>query len=104
SVENNFSLKKLVGSKNFSTGMLDKEQSCVQLILNILKNNNIYIPSLKEIESYDVILIIGEDLTQTSARISLAVRQAVKNKSQDLAKLNNIPLWHSSAILNLSHN
>ncbi|MBZ2279109.1 NADH-quinone oxidoreductase subunit NuoG, partial [Buchnera aphidicola] len=96
SIENNFALQKLVGRKNFSSGMLDKEQSCIQLILSILKNNNIHVPSLKEIESYDVILVIGEDLTQTSARMSLAVRQAVKNKRQNLAKLNNIPLWNAT--------
>ncbi|CAL4326222.1 NADH-quinone oxidoreductase subunit NuoG [Buchnera aphidicola] len=98
SIENNFALQELVGEENFSNGMCEKEQNCSRLILNVLKNNDIYIPSLKEIESYDVILILGEDLTQTSPRVALAVRQAVKKKAQDIASLYGIPKWNVSPL------
>ncbi|QCI15850.1 NADH-quinone oxidoreductase subunit NuoG [Buchnera aphidicola] len=104
SIENNFSLQELVGIENFSNGMSNKEHACVSLILKVLKNNDIYIPSLKEIESYDVILIIGEDLTKTSPRMALAVRQAVKNKAKDIASLNGIPSWNSASIVHLAEN
>lgn len=96
SIENNFSLQQLVGKENFSNGMLEKEQNCSRLILSILKNNHIYTPSLKEIETYDVILILGEDLTQTSPRVALAVRQAIKKKTQDITSLYGIPTWNVS--------
>ncbi|WP_295164706.1 NADH-quinone oxidoreductase subunit NuoG [uncultured Buchnera sp.] len=104
SIENNFALQELVGKENFSSGMLDKEESCVKLILNTLKNNQLYIPSLKEIESYDTILILGEDLTQTSPRVALAVRQAMKNKSKYLAQLHGIPQWNASALSQIAEN
>ncbi|QCI20311.1 NADH-quinone oxidoreductase subunit NuoG [Buchnera aphidicola (Brachycaudus cardui)] len=104
SIENNFSLQELVGKENFSHGMIEKEQNCTKLILNVLKNNHIYIPSLKEIESYDVILILGEDLTQTSPRIALAVRQAIKKKAQDITSLYGIPKWNVSPIKQIIEN
>ncbi|QIQ41207.1 MAG: NADH-quinone oxidoreductase subunit NuoG [Buchnera aphidicola (Aphis urticata)] len=103
-IENNFALKELVGEHNFSHGMSLKEESCLKLILNVFKNNNLYIPSLKEIEDYDVILILGEDLTQTSPRIALSVRQAIKNKAKDIAELNGIPRWNANVISNIAEN
>lgn len=102
SIENNFALQELVGQDNFSNGMSDKEQMCVKLILEFLRNNFIYTPSLREIESYDVILVIGEDVTQTSARVALAIRQAVKKKSQDINYLNGIPKWNVSPNIHIS--
>ncbi|QCI20896.1 NADH-quinone oxidoreductase subunit NuoG [Buchnera aphidicola (Hyperomyzus lactucae)] len=104
SIENNFSLQELVGKENFSNGMSNKEQICIRLILDVLKNNYIYTPSLKEIESYDVILVIGEDLTKTSPRVALAVRQAIKKKAEDIANLRGIPRWNSSSIVHISEN
>lgn len=102
SIENNFALQELVGMNNFSNGMSDKEQNCVKLILEFLKNNFIYTPSLREIESYDVILVLGEDLTQTSSRVALAVRQAVKKKSQDVNFINGIPIWNVMPNIHIS--
>ncbi|QCI24257.1 NADH-quinone oxidoreductase subunit NuoG [Buchnera aphidicola (Muscaphis stroyani)] len=101
SIENNFSLQELVGENNFSNGMLNKEKKCVKLILDAIQYSGLYIPSLKEIESYDAILVIGEDLTETSARIALAVRQAVKSKAQNIAEDKGIPKWHSVPISNI---
>ncbi|CAL4320321.1 NADH-quinone oxidoreductase subunit NuoG [Buchnera aphidicola] len=104
SIENNFALQELVGQENFSHGMSKKEISCVKLILNVFKNNQLYIPSLKEIESYDTILIIGEDLTQTSPRVALAVRQAMKKRAKKLAQLNGIPEWNASFVSHIAEN
>ncbi|QCI17566.1 NADH-quinone oxidoreductase subunit NuoG [Buchnera aphidicola (Acyrthosiphon lactucae)] len=102
SIENNFALQELVGKENFSNGMPEKEQKCIKLILECLKNNYIYIPSLKEIESYDVILVLGEDLTQTSSRVALAVRQAVKNRVKDITNSYGIPKWNVSSNMHIS--
>ncbi len=38
---------------------------------------------MREIESYDAVLIFGEDLTQTAPRMALSVRQAAKNKARE---------------------
>lgn len=104
SIESNFALKKMVGNENFSTGLLSDEQDCIELIIDILKNSGIYIPTLCEIETYDVILILGEDLTQVAPRMALSVRQAVKSKVFKISKLKNIPKWHSQGLLNISQN
>lgn len=102
SLENNFALQELVGTENFSHGMLEKEADCIKLILNILDSDSIHIPSLKEIESYDVILVLGEDITQTSSRIALAIRQAVKRKAYEKASVYSIPEWNASSISRLA--
>ncbi|VFP78439.1 NADH-quinone oxidoreductase subunit G [Candidatus Erwinia haradaeae] len=101
SIESNFALFSLVGKDNFSSGMQEEEHSCLNLILQILRNSGVHIPSLREIESYDAILLLGEDLTQTSARMALSLRQAVKGKARDLALKRNIAEWHSAAIGNI---
>lgn len=101
SLESNFALIKLVGIKNFSIGMSISEKSCLLLILKILRYGGIYTPSLSEIEKYDCILILGEDITQTSPRLALSIRQAVKSIGKDIANKNNIPSWNTEAIQNI---
>lgn len=103
SVETNFMLKKIVGENNFSSGMIDIDYKCVSLILKILKKNTIKIPSLKEVEDYDVIFILGEDITQTSSRLALSIRQALKKVNKKILKNNHINNWHALAIKNLSN-
>ncbi|WP_343187867.1 NADH-quinone oxidoreductase subunit NuoG [Buchnera aphidicola (Periphyllus koelreuteriae)] len=104
SLETNFSLKQLVGKKNFSTGMIDIDHKCSKLILKILKKNTIKIPTLKEVENYDSILILGEDITQTSSRLALSIRQALKKRSTKFLKKNNLYNWHTNAINNTQKN
>lgn len=101
SIESNFTLRELVGTENFYTGIPNTELDRLKMILNILRNGGIHTPSLYEIESYDAILVLGEDLTQTAARIALAIRQAVKNKAKEICKNQHIPNWHSIAIMNV---
>ncbi|QCI22042.1 NADH-quinone oxidoreductase subunit NuoG [Buchnera aphidicola] len=104
SIENNFALQELVGKENFSHGMSVQEEDCIKLILDVLKNSSIYTPSLKEIETYDVILVLGEDLTQTSPRVALAIRQAIKSKAYDIANLYGISKWNSASISQIAEN
>ena len=84
SVESNFALRELVGEENFYTGIAHGEQERLQLALKVLREGGIYTPALREIESYDAVLVLGEDVTQTGARVALAVRQAVKGKAREL--------------------
>ncbi|QJC37877.1 NADH-quinone oxidoreductase subunit NuoG [Enterobacteriaceae endosymbiont of Donacia bicoloricornis] len=100
SIESNFILKKLVGKNNFYLGILENEKKQINYIIKILQNKKIYFPTLSEIENYDAILILGEDLTNTNPRAALAVRQAIKNNLNNNKKSKNIPYWHSDAILN----
>lgn len=101
SVESNFALRNLVGPENFYFGSNSTEQEQLLLIFNTLYNQDIHVPSISEIENYDVILILGEDLTQTGPRIALAVRQAMKMKSYELARSKGILDWQASAVNNV---
>ena len=98
SVESNFALRELVGAENFYTGMSAAEQSRMALILRVLRDGGVRTPSLREIEGYDAVLVLGEDLTQTGARIALAVRQAVKGKAREMAAAQKVADWQIAAI------
>ncbi|MEB3754708.1 NADH-quinone oxidoreductase subunit NuoG [Acinetobacter sp. MD2(2019)] len=93
SLESNFALRELVGQAHYSTGMTQKEQSLVELAASILQTDGIYNPTLREVESYDAVLILGEDLTQTAPRMALSVRQASKNKAKQMAADRRTPDW-----------
>ncbi|MGK3125673.1 NADH-quinone oxidoreductase subunit NuoG [Candidatus Pantoea formicae] len=101
SIESNFALRELVGAENFSTGMPASEQARVELMLKVLQEGGIYTPSLREIESYDAVLVLGEDLTQVGARVALSVRQAVKGKAREMAAAQKVADWQIAAILNI---
>ncbi|WP_455816495.1 NADH-quinone oxidoreductase subunit NuoG [Pseudomonas cerasi] len=104
SVESNFALRDLVGADNFSTGIAAGEQARLELMLKVLRDSGIHTPALREIESYDAVLVLGEDLTQTGARVALSVRQAVKGKSREMAAAQKVADWQIAAILNIGQN
>lgn len=101
SIESNFALRKLVGEENFFAGVSTTELENLSLIQSILRNSGIHTPSLREIESYDAVLVLGEDITQTAARIALAVRQAVKGKARAMAAAQRVADWQIAAIQNI---
>ncbi|HCN6836159.1 TPA: NADH-quinone oxidoreductase subunit NuoG, partial [Escherichia coli] len=92
---------ELVGEENFYTGIAHGEQERLQLALKVLREGGIYTPALREIESYDAVLVLGEDVTQTGARAALAVRQAVKGKAREMAAAQKVADWQIAAILNI---
>lgn len=104
SVESNFALRDLVGAENFSTGVPAAEQARLELMLSILRDSGVHTPALREIESYDAVLVLGEDLTQVGARVALSVRQAVKGKSREMAAAQKVADWQIAAILNIGQN
>ena len=93
SLESNFALRELVGQDNFSTGLAQKEQNLVELAASIMQTEGVYNPTMREIESYDAVLILGEDLTQTAPRMALSVRQAAKNKAKEMAAERRTQEW-----------
>ena len=101
SLESNFALRELVGAENFYTGINAAEQGRLQLMLNILRNSGVHTPALREIEEYDAVLVLGEDLTQTGARIALSVRQAVKGKARAMAAAQRVADWQIAAVQNI---
>lgn len=100
SLESNFALRELVGSENFYSGINRAELQQLQLIHSILQNGPLPVPSMRDMEDHDAVLVLGEDLTQTSARIALALRQTVKGKATAIAQSFKIQEWNTAAVQN----
>lgn len=102
SLESNFVLMSLVGQENFFHGISTKEYILTRTVTEYLRNSGIRIPSLKQIEKADAILILGEDLTNSAPMEALAVRQAARNLGNEQAKSKGIPLWNDSPVRELA--
>ena len=98
SFENNFALRELVGKENFCIGVNDQEHEILNSIIGVLQSNEIHTPTLHEVEQADAIFIIGEDISNTAARIALSVRQATRLVSLELAKNAAIPTWQDAGV------
>ncbi len=100
--EANYALRNLVGADNFYVGIAEDEHAVNQLILQLNRDEAFHSPSIREIEQADAVLIIGEDITNTGARVALAVRQSAHNRARTLASDNNIPQWQDAAVRELA--
>jgi NADH-quinone oxidoreductase subunit G len=103
--ESNYALRCLVGVENFYAGVSDREHDVNKLMLELHRDSAFKIPSVRDIEKADAVLIVGEDVTNTAPRIALALRQCVRSKASELAAENNIPRWQDAAVRELAqHN
>jgi len=101
SLESNFALRSLVGQKNFYSGMSAQEHRLVSLIIEILQKGPARSPALHDMEMADVVLILGEDVTNTAPLLDLALRQAVRNQPKEMTASMRIPEWDDSAVRNV---
>jgi len=102
SMEANFALRELVGAENFYAGVSEKELGMLDQILDIYRNSPVNVANIKDIEASDAVLILGEDVTNTAARLSLALRQSVRNLGKDMARAMKFPDWQDAAIRQLT--
>ena len=102
SLEANYALRELVGAENFYSGVSDLEFGMLNQLLDIYQNRPVNIANIKDIEESDAVLILGEDLTNTAARLALAVRQSAKNLGKEMAAQMKFPAWHDAAIRQLA--
>lgn len=84
SLESNYLLKSVVGKDHFYTALAPSQIDLIQTAI-ALQQEVSWVPSMLEVEACDAILILGEDITQTAARLALSVRQAAKNKGKAMA-------------------
>ena len=101
SLESNFALRELVGAEWYHTGIEAGELSRIRLALDVLNNSPLPIPSLREVEDHDAVFVLGEDLTQTAARMALALRQSVKGKAEAMAEAMRVQPWLNAAVNNI---
>jgi NADH-quinone oxidoreductase subunit G len=103
-LESNYALMTLTGKENFYQGISKKEYLLTKTITDYFLTSGIHTPSLKEIEKADVILILGEDLTNTAPMVALSVRQAARNLPNEEAVKNHVPLWNDIPVRELGQN
>lgn len=98
SLEANFALRTLVGAERFSHGMAGPEAALLDAALGALRDGKARLPTLKQTEQADAVLVLGEDVSNTAPRLALALRQTVRSKSYDIARELGIDYWHDSSV------
>ena len=98
SVEENFALRALVGENNFYAGVTDTQQKMQSRVIEILSNDAMQTPSMKQMESADAVIILGEDLMQSAPRMALAVRQASRNEGFAQASAIGVQQWQDDSV------
>jgi NADH-quinone oxidoreductase subunit G len=98
SLEANFALRELVGAENFYAGFSRTEAALAAAILEVLGNWPVRVPTVREMEQADAVLVLGEDVPNTAPRLALALRQAVRNRAFERADALRIPRWLDSAV------
>lgn len=97
SLEANFILSRIAGRGNFYHGVSTLEFELNKLASDILSKGTVPSLSLKDVESCDVVLVWGEDVTNTSSMLALAIRQALRNRPMEKSIAAKIPPWNDAA-------
>ncbi|WP_420133435.1 NADH-quinone oxidoreductase subunit NuoG [Rhodopseudomonas sp.] len=98
SLEANYALQRLVGPERFFAGVSDAEAQLVRRIVEIVRAGPAKVASLVEVERADAVLVLGEDLTNASPRLALALRQTARGAERDLAAKKGVPQWLDPAV------
>ncbi|WP_252497040.1 hypothetical protein, partial [Escherichia coli] len=61
SLESNFALRELVGEGNFYSGINEGELDRLRLILQVMQEGPLPVPSIRDIEDHDAVFVLGED-------------------------------------------
>ena len=99
SLESNAMLKELVGEDNFYLGVSAGDHDLVALSLKILQQGPVRSASLQAAAAADVVLILGEDVTNTAPMLALSVRQAVRRiPVEEMIDKIHMPAWQDAAV------
>lgn len=97
-VEANFALRELVGEDNFYSGLNHRQLQLQQAVVDILRTCPVVVPELADVEKADAVLILGEDVINTSPRLALSLRQTANNAGKKVADELGIPHWQDAAV------
>lgn len=93
SLEDNQALRQLVGAERFCAGLSSREAEFMHAAIGQQD-----VPTLKDVEAADAVLVLGEDLLNTAPRLALALRQATRNVAYEMADEANIPRWQDAGV------
>ena len=98
SLEANHALQMMVGKDNFFAGVNEVDQRLTLKALQILRESPAEVPSLRETENADVVVVLGEDVTNTAPMLALSLRQASRKRPLELPEKMHIPTWNERAV------
>ena len=98
SLEANHALHELVGEDNYCRGLSESDRIATDQACSILMKGGFNVPTVTEVEEADVVFVVGDDISNTAPRIALAIRQATRNVSFDMAQSAAIPLWQDAGV------
>ncbi|HEX2976300.1 MAG TPA: NADH-quinone oxidoreductase subunit NuoG [Bacteroidales bacterium] len=104
SLESNYALQTLVGKEDFYQGISALEHDYMREAVRLLKDPAFHTPSLNDIEKCDAVIVLGDDPAKTAPMLALAIRQATRNKSFEIAAGAKIPSWNDAAVRDIAHN
>lgn len=102
SLESNFALREFVGKENFYCGISDTQWDLANAALEIAKGPARMV-SLREAQSCDAVLVLGEDIENTAPVLALNVRQSVRNRPLERTRELNIPSWDAYSVQEAIH-
>ncbi len=100
SLESNHVLRQLVGDRNFYPGVSAGEARLLRLVADILGSGAVHVPSLREMETADTVLVLGSDLPNAAPRAALSIRQASRGAGIARAAAVKIPVWQDTGVRN----
>jgi NADH-quinone oxidoreductase subunit G len=98
SLEANFALKRMVGDDRFFLGMAEREHTLVERAAELLRAGPSATPSLRDIEAADLVIVLGEDLTNTAPMLDFAVRRWARLRPTADEERLGIARWNDAGI------
>ncbi len=98
SLEANFALKRMVGSERFFLGLSDGEQTLVERAAELLREGPSPALTLHDIEAADLVIVLGEDLTNTAPMLDLSVRRWARLRPTIAEERLGIARWNDAGV------
>ncbi len=98
SLEANYALRALVGPANFYLGMSDGDDRLVGAVLEIAADPRLRLGSAADVHDADVVLVLGEDLTNTAPMLDLTIRTWLHLRPNAVEERNHIRRWNDAGI------
>jgi NADH-quinone oxidoreductase subunit G len=99
SIETNFALRRLVGPDSFFMAVPDEEFALYALMRRVLSAAGSRTASPKEAEEADAVLVLGEDVWNSSPILALRLRQASRNApTEAVSRAMRIQSWDDAAL------
>jgi NADH-quinone oxidoreductase subunit G len=98
SLESNFALQTLTGVERFCMGVSERERRLLRLAHALLRDGGARAASVRDVETADAALVLGEDVPEVAPRLALALRQLVRQAPMKIADDLGIPRWNDAAV------